>query len=381
MSGRLWQRYKGKVNASKETRSTWWIDIYDNDKNRIVLKIGPRDLAERVLHKFNELKMNGKLHKDLFDQTMDHYFDQYLSDKKNEVANYEALKKGITYLKKWFGEYKASDMTQELFHSIEKKWLKPGNHKNQGKCRKRIKNSSRNKRVRELKAVVNHHDLNNEIIAIERLPEENGGRRTLIINDEEREKLLQESKDIEMTDIMIILRYTGIRIGTLIRIRTNHVDLKNYKIQIPAGINKGKINGYSIDIDERVLNILENRIYNPTHYYNNFRKNSHFRKSLQLDNLQENHFLFPGTSFLGAESYKAFIEMKFRKLHEKCSIEDCVLHDFRRTFATSAYLKTGDLYAVSHALGHQSVITTERYLNLQVGDIQSLFEPVNNLKS
>jgi integrase len=89
-------------------------------------------------------------------------------------------------------------------------------------------------------------------------------------------------------------------------------------------------------------------------------------------------FLFPGAYIIGPERYYQYFLREFHAARQAANITDRRLHDLRRTFATELYLKYHDLPAVSKALGHQSIYTTEIYLGLDPIDIRDLFIPVKN---
>lgn len=50
------------------------------------------------------------------------------------------------------------------------------------------------------------------------------------------------------------------------------------------------------------------------------------------------------------------------RLGEYASVDNCIPHRFRHTFATEHYLRNRDLMALKAALGHEEVSTTEGYL-------------------
>lgn len=52
-------------------------------------------------------------------------------------------------------------------------------------------------------------------------------------------------------------------------------------------------------------------------------------------------------------------------------------HSLRHRFATTAYCKTHDIFAVSRALGHESVATTQRYVALPVDALQNIISATN----
>lgn len=48
------------------------------------------------------------------------------------------------------------------------------------------------------------------------------------------------------------------------------------------------------------------------------------------------------------------------------------MHSLRHTFATTCYRATGDILAVSRLLGHSSVATTMRYVELDPGRLRAV---------
>lgn len=66
---------------------------------------------------------------------------------------------------------------------------------------------------------------------------------------------------------------------------------------------------------------------------------------------------------------------KIRRIIEKCGIQKKVSpHTFRHSFATHLIRNGADIRVVQEMLGHASINSTQIYINLDLGDIQSSFQ-------
>ncbi|NCD23794.1 MAG: site-specific integrase [Spartobacteria bacterium] len=61
-----------------------------------------------------------------------------------------------------------------------------------------------------------------------------------------------------------------------------------------------------------------------------------------------------------------------RRCAQACARPSFVGHALRHTFATTCYRATGDILAVSKLLGHASVATTMRYIELDPGRLRAV---------
>ena len=123
-----------------------------------------------------------------------------------------------------------------------------------------MKNNTANTHHRCLNAILNFHGISSDITAVERLPEEDQGRRKVTFKNGELEKIITRINDGEVKDLLYILRYSGMRVGTCIRALKTSIDLCNEQISIPYQINKGKVYSYKIKIDGRIFKILHTRM-------------------------------------------------------------------------------------------------------------------------
>jgi integrase len=241
-----------------------------------------------------------------------------------------------------------------------------------------MKNNSFNTCHRVLNAMLSFHQIDKDIAAIERLPEDDDGHRKETFREGEFERIISTTKGREVQDNLKTLLFTGMRVGTSIRTRHENIDLKNEDIFIPHYINKGKLFPYSIKIDGRIFDVLLFRQQNSKDIAIQVLsdlKNKGFQ--IVNDNVDEaSQFLFPGVWFLGPDNYYIWLLKNFNNACKNADISDRRMHDLRRTFATELYRKTPDLLAISKALGHRSAYATLIYLGLETEDIRDLFQPL-----
>jgi site-specific recombinase XerD len=72
--------------------------------------------------------------------------------------------------------------------------------------------------------------------------------------------------------------------------------------------------------------------------------------------------VFPSPLKKGARMVS--VRRSWKKVLEAAQIDDCRWHDLRHDFASQLVMKGADLYAVSKALGHTNIKTTQRYAHL-----------------
>ena len=249
-----------------------------------------------------------------------------------------------------------------------------------------MKNNSFNNLHRWFNAIANFNesDVAGQIIAVEMLDEEDNGKRMQTVKRHEYSKIRRgiiEQDDRDFTDSLL---ETGVRCGSAALLPKDRVFLETERIEIPWFINKGKIHSYEVNIDARIFDTFARRVTDDKLAYKAFLrlpKMIQYRiqeSGVDIDALirRANEFVFPMAVFYGPTRYVAHVRYVFRKSCDANGIVDRRLHDLRRSFATERFRDTGDLAAVSKALGHRSIVTTERYLGLDESDIRDLFEPV-----
>jgi len=157
-----------------------------------------------------------------------------------------------------------------------------------------------------------------------------GDARTRVYTPSEEKQILLTLKSwgyYREASFIAVLADTGARVGELVKLR--HSDIEGNKIHLRASTTK-TYQARTLVLTARALKALEvvqEEPFGPFAWYNkqSFRSVwSRLRTHLDLD-------------------------------------DDCVLHTFRHTFASRVVKATGDLYMCSRALGHSSIVTTQRY--------------------
>ncbi len=148
---------------------------------------------------------------------------------------------------------------------------------------------------------------------------------------------------------LIIMVYTGIRCGNVISMTVDMVSSCLRKIHLPI-TKSGK--PFTASSPKLLIPFLQELLDNAR------KKNS--------------HFLFPSeTSSTGhISSPRGSHERAIKALNAMGFNVDCTIHDLRRTFANQLLRACGgNVFKVSQALGHSSVIVTMRYLNIRSDEL------------
>ncbi|EQD80218.1 tyrosine recombinase XerC, partial [mine drainage metagenome] len=149
------------------------------------------------------------------------------------------------------------------------------------------------------------------------------------------EKLVKVSKDESRGNaIIILLLYTGIRVGELCNLRSEDIDLQECLIRIRSG--KGD--------KDRIVLIPE--------------ECSKILSSFYQDKIKSNKY---NEFFFGSKRGKIHpttVERIVRKVALKSGIERKVTpHTLRHTFATTVLKNGGDIRFIQQILGHASIAT------------------------
>jgi len=154
--------------------------------------------------------------------------------------------------------------------------------------------------------------------------------------------LVQEYED--PGNVLIeILAQTGIRTQALIRCRVMDFDRTSHRLTIHIGAkgSESRTCPLGFRLANRLNDLIDAKKLRPIDYIGNILSNKAEPESLAR--MLRKHF----------DTIKAYIFVG-QKL-------PC-LHGFRHTVAKKIYDKTRDIYAVKLALGHVSIISTERYM-------------------
>jgi integrase len=158
-------------------------------------------------------------------------------------------------------------------------------------------------------------------------------RRKRVLGRDEEQKLMQAIFTDNLGAMVKILLNTGLRRGELLKLKWDDVDFRNRQIYVRE--TKTSRSRY-IPMNETVYSELQN-LYKA-------------RKGNRL-------------VFVNPQTGKGYvcIRKSFERACKRADIQNLILHDLRRTFATRLLGAGTDIVTVQNLLGHTSVQTTQIY--------------------
>lgn len=161
-----------------------------------------------------------------------------------------------------------------------------------------------------------------------------------VITENELKILLENEPNILYRAIMIVLFWTGLRIGELVALEFNDIDFENKKLKVSKSITRIKgeniigstktlTSNRIIDINDIVIDAL---------------------KEVREKTYDTNGHIFP------INKHSFFYHM--RRLGNRCGIENIGLHTFRHSHATYLFSKGVNVLLISKRLGHTNISTT-----------------------
>ena len=136
--------------------------------------------------------------------------------------------------------------------------------------------------------------------------------------------------------LFTLLLGTGIRLGSLVKLRAGDVDLKGRSIRIAA---KG-------GVEQRA------------HFNSSLRRR--LQSYIKVSEIDPEDPLFPSRN--GGHLSPRQVQLRFKRWLEVAGVDlKYSVHSIRHTFAMNLYRSTGDLRLVQTALGHKRITTTEIY--------------------
>lgn len=161
------------------------------------------------------------------------------------------------------------------------------------------------------------------------------GKKEKVINrkifTQEEIQLLWENVDRKYTYIVLILIYTGLRIGELLNLKNEDIDLENRIIKIKVSKTTSGV---------RVIPIFS-KIYN-----------------LFKENIVSNQEYFVKGDTTLRLSYSTF-KPRFKKLLKEIGLKEHTIHDTRHTFATLLNNANANSTSITKLIGHSNFYTTE----------------------
>lgn len=166
---------------------------------------------------------------------------------------------------------------------------------------------------------------------------------------EEINKLFEVEPYIEFVDTILIMIYTGLRIGELLIIKSKDVDLVHNTIK--GGIKTDAGKDRIVPINHKIIPLVENRV-NQGHEY--------FIVSAKKD----------------AMKYNNYYREKFEPIMEQLGMKHKI-HDARHTFATLMNNADANPTSIKKLIGHNSFSTTEKiYTHKDIEELRKAIEMI-----
>jgi integrase len=169
----------------------------------------------------------------------------------------------------------------------------------------------------------------------------------------ELEKALLEVAPQPLRDVFLISQDTGLRPDEVIRMRLENVLWDKGLIFNPDG--KTPKARRHVPLSERVRRVLQDRAAGRT-----------------------DGWVFPSPRKKGSPISYYTVAEGMKIVREKMALtKDLVLYSARHTFATDMLDRTGNLALVQKMMGHESILTTQRYLHPALKDVAQLVNERN----
>lgn len=155
-------------------------------------------------------------------------------------------------------------------------------------------------------------------------------------------------------DAIIMMLFTGARKGNVYRMKWDEIDLDAKIWRIPK-TKTGK--NQTVALADSAISLL---------------------KDIQADNPDE-IYVFPSET--SESGHIVDVKRVWRTLKKKANLKNFRLHDLRHTLATYMIAQGADAFMVQRALTHQSIKSTQIYVNLGVEHLrEKLNETINTLQ-
>lgn len=211
------------------------------------------------------------------------------------------------------------------------------------------------KKIKVLLKALYRYSLQNDIVTKDYSQFVSIGKRTkestrIPFTKEEIKKLFEVEKEIYFVDTILIMIYTGFRIGELLEIKKDNINLENKTIT--GGIKTEAGKNRIVPINKLILPFIEKRLKENNNY---LIENSKGEK-MKYDNY-----------------YRERWQPIMNKLGMKHKPHDC-----RHTFATLLNNADANQTSIKKLIGHNSFLTTEKIYTHK--DIEELRKAIDLLK-
>lgn len=181
---------------------------------------------------------------------------------------------------------------------------------------------------------------------------------------EEIEKLRRAAQESKCTTMIVeLLLSTGCRVGEIVKIRRDEIPGDLSRIQVHGKGQKDRYVYLNAKAKFALMDYLQMRSDSNPYLLPKglWKSGGSHSKDWMSD---------PGRVDLKEHTGTSTIGGRIRKLGKKAGVMDCHPHRFRRTCATMALRRGMPLEQVSKMLGHESIATTQIYLDLSETELE-----------
>lgn len=146
-----------------------------------------------------------------------------------------------------------------------------------------------------------------------------------------------EQEGVELASAIAAVRLlmlTGCRLGEIMRLKWEYVDLASRALRLPDSKTGAKV----VHLGQPVIDVLKG-----------------------IEHIEENPWVIAGT-LEGAPLYD--LQLFWQRVRARAGLKDVRIHDLRHTFASTAVAGGQGLPIIGKLLGHTQVQTTARYAHL-----------------
>ncbi|WP_150284755.1 site-specific integrase [Rummeliibacillus sp. TYF-LIM-RU47] len=159
--------------------------------------------------------------------------------------------------------------------------------------------------------------------------------------------------DLRNGTAVLLMYKTGIRIATLSKLESHHIDLENKTLNLDGKLMKNH-KGLKLPFDDQLaylLNIL-------------LQQNEPIRREYRQFN--DYVFITNKGEYIGQGITSNAIQKQLNKYTRRYGIKNISPHALRRGFATNLLRKNANINLISRALGHSDLGVTSKYLSIDM---------------
>ena len=286
---------------------------------------------------------------DIVEITFDEAADKWLAYSQinnQQKTNYEYQSIVTAHLKPMFAKKKLNSLrrpdAEKLIANLASKCLRPKTIlKIYGVLKTIIKHS-----------ISNNHLAKDPFIGVKtpRMKD----KRIHYLTEIEAEKLLEVSKNTEFYGIVFLTLNNGLRLGEILGLQWDCVDLKRKRLTIARSLDRYGIKEHTKNGKHRELP-MSDVVFE---YLTEFKRQRPFEKIVFSDKGE----------FWNPDHFK---QRHFDPLVKQAEIRACRFHDLRHTFATHYMQNKGSLFDLQKLLGHQRIENTLIYAHHSIEHLQN----------